>query len=75
MISVPRISLQILIIVWWVGAAAVGVAILLPSYSEYAIIGSIGWIIVCASTTLVMYEIRRIRAEDREKKRASESLG
>lgn len=60
-----RIGLQTLIIFWWVGACAAGIALLLPVYNNYVILGTIGWIIVGISTGLIIYEIRMIKKNDR----------
>ncbi|HXG05775.1 MAG TPA: hypothetical protein VNI77_00430 [Nitrososphaera sp.] len=43
------------------------VAIFLPAYGDYVLVGTIGWATVAASSGLILYEIRRIRAEDRRK--------
>ena len=61
-----RASLQILIIVWWVGAGIASIAIVIHRYEQYTIVGTAGWIITIASTALIIYEIRRIKEEDKE---------
>jgi FtsH-binding integral membrane protein len=61
-----RASLQILIIIWWVGAGIASIAIVIHRYEQYAIVGTAGWIITIASTALIIYEIKRIREEDKE---------
>ena len=62
-----RISLQILIIIWWLGAAIATSALLIPIYEHYLIIGIAGWMTVITTTTLIVYEIKQIKKEDREK--------
>jgi membrane associated rhomboid family serine protease len=61
-----RASLQILIVIWWIGAGIATIAIIFHKYEQYAVVGSTGWIITIASTALIIYEIKRIRSEDKE---------
>ena len=61
-----RASLQILIIIWWVGAGIASIAIVIHRYEQYTIVGIAGWIIMIASTALIIYEIKRIKEEDKE---------
>ena len=61
-----RVSLQILIIIWWVGAGIASIAIVIHRYEQYTIVGTAGWIITIASTALIIYEIKRIKEEDKE---------
>ena len=63
-------QIYILIPIWFAGAIAAGIAILIPTYKDYVIVGSIGWATVCISSGLIFYEIKRIRAEDRKKEPA-----
>ncbi|MFY9873152.1 MAG: hypothetical protein WAK17_25860 [Candidatus Nitrosopolaris sp.] len=65
-----RISLQILIIIWWLGALTAAVSLFTPIYSAYVVIGSIGWVIILSTTTLTIYEIKRIKEEDKKKQLA-----
>ena len=65
-----RISLQILIIIWWIGAAVAASAFLFRSYHLYVIVGTMGWIIVLTTTALIIYEIRKIKEEDKRKELA-----
>jgi FtsH-binding integral membrane protein len=60
------LSLQILIIIWWVGAGIASIAIVIHRYEQYTIVGTAGWIITIASTALIIYEIKRIKKEDKE---------
>jgi hypothetical protein len=62
-----RISLQILIIIWWLGAILAAISLLIPLYSAYVIIGSTGWAVVLSTTALIVYEIKRIKEEDKKK--------
>ncbi|AFU59778.1 hypothetical protein Ngar_c28590 [Candidatus Nitrososphaera gargensis Ga9.2] len=62
--------IYILIAIWFVGIATAAVALFMPVYSDYVIVGVVGWITVGASTGLILYEIKRIRAEDRKKELA-----
>jgi membrane protein implicated in regulation of membrane protease activity len=65
-----RINLQILIIIWWIGAAVAASAFLFQSYELYVIVGTVGWIIVLTTTALIIYEIRKIKEEDKRKELA-----
>ena len=62
-----RINLQILIIIWWIGAATSSIALLVAVYDHYLIIGIAVWMTVITTTTLIVYEIKQIKKEDREK--------
>jgi FtsH-binding integral membrane protein len=61
-----RASLQILIVIWWIGASIATIAIIFHKYEQYALIGTTGWIITITSTALIIYEIKRIKEEDKE---------
>jgi 4-hydroxybenzoate polyprenyltransferase len=65
-----RISLQTLIIIWWLGAVTAAISLLIPLYSAYLIVGSVGWAVVLSSTALIIYEIKRIKEEDKKKQLA-----
>ena len=65
-----RISLQILIIIWWLGALTAAISLFTPIYSAYVVIGSIGWVVLLSTTTLTIYEIARIKEEDKKKQLA-----
>jgi hypothetical protein len=65
---VLRINLQILIISWWLGAATALLSFLLPIYTHHIIVGGIGWSIICLSTILIIYEIKKIKKEDKRTK-------
>ena len=65
-----RISLQTLNIIWWLGAVTAAISLLIPLYSAYLIIGSIGWAVVLSTTALIIYEIKRIKEEDKKKQLA-----
>jgi len=60
-------NLQILIIVWWVGATLAAISLIIPIYGVYLIVGITGWIIMLISTSLIIYMIKQIRREDRSK--------
>ncbi len=59
-------------VAWFVGAVIAGIALLIPVYSQYLVVSVAGWIIICAATGLIVYEIKRIRAEDRKKSELAE---
>jgi hypothetical protein len=66
------LNIYILVVAWFVGAGIAGIALLVPVYSQYLVVSVAGWIIVCAATGLIIYEIKRIRAEDRKKSELAE---
>ena len=65
-------QIYILLVTWFVGAAIAGLALLIPVYSTYFIVGAIGWITICGSSALIIYEIKRTRAEDKKKSELAE---
>ena len=60
-------QIYVLVAIWFAGIATAGIALLLEDYSNYVVIGTAGWTTVVASTGMIFYEIKRIRAEDRKK--------
>ncbi|MGC2428038.1 MAG: hypothetical protein WA421_13455 [Nitrososphaeraceae archaeon] len=62
-----RINLQILIIIWWIGAGIAASDFLIRIYEIYVVIGIAGWFIISISTVLIINEIRRIKLEDKKK--------
>jgi hypothetical protein len=66
------LHLYALVITWFIGAAVAGLALLIPVYTTYVVVGAIGWITVSASSGLIIYEIKRIRAEDKKKSELAE---
>jgi uncharacterized iron-regulated membrane protein len=62
--------IYILIAIWFAGIATAGMALFMPVYSDYLVVGAAGWTTVATSTGLLLYEIKRIRAEDRNKELA-----
>ena len=62
--------IYILIAIWFAGIAIAAIALFLPDYSMYVIVGAAGWITAAASTGLILYEIKKIRTEDRKKELA-----
>jgi 4-hydroxybenzoate polyprenyltransferase len=65
-----RINLQILIIIWWIGAAVASGSLLLQIYELYVIVGIGGWIVVLVTTALIVYEIKSIKQEDKRREMA-----
>jgi hypothetical protein len=65
-----RISLQILIIIWWIGAAFAAGSLLIEIYELYVIVGIGGWIVVLITTALIVYEIKSIKQEDKRREMA-----
>jgi NADH:ubiquinone oxidoreductase subunit 6 (subunit J) len=64
------VHIYILIAIWCAGIATAAGAIFIPIYENFVIVGAIGWATVAASSGLILYEIKRIRAEDRRKEAA-----
>jgi hypothetical protein len=60
-------QIYIVIAIWFAGIATAGMALFVKDYSNYVLIGSAGWTTVVASSGVIFYEIKRIRAEDRNK--------
>jgi FtsH-binding integral membrane protein len=61
-----RASLQILIVIWWIGAGIASIAIVFHKYEQYALVGTTGWVITIATTALIIYEIKKIKEEDKK---------
>jgi FtsH-binding integral membrane protein len=62
-----KINLQILIIFWWVGAIIAGIALAIPHYPHYLTVGTVGWSVAVVTSGLIVYEIKRIKEEDKKK--------
>ena len=62
-----RINLQVLIIIWWIGAFVATSALVIPVLEQYQVAGTIGWLIVIISTGLIINEIKRIKQESKKK--------
>ena len=65
-----RINLQILIIIWWVGAAVAAGSLLIHVYELYVLVGILGWAVVLITTALIVYEIKTIKQEDKRREMA-----
>ena len=63
-------QIYILVAIWFAGIATAGIALLLDDYYNYVMVGAAGWTTVVASSAMIFYEIKRIRAEDRKKELA-----
>lgn len=57
--NITNINIQILLIVWCLGAAIAALALLIPIYSEFLLTGSIGWICVGITTILIFYTLKK----------------
>lgn len=60
------INLQILIILWWIGAIVAGLSLLIPQYNYYLLVGSLGWITVVIASGLIIYAIKRNNKESQK---------
>lgn len=65
-----RIRIQILVIIWWLGAITSAVSLLVSTYSAYVIVGVAGWSVVATTSALIIYEIKRTKEEDKKKQLA-----
>jgi FtsH-binding integral membrane protein len=52
---------------WWIGAIVAVIALAIPIYWHYVAVGSIGWSVVIVTSGLIIYEIKRIKEEDKKK--------
>jgi hypothetical protein len=59
--------LAILLLIWWAGAGTATVALFIPIYNNYVLVGSIGWGIVVVCTFLIFFEMKRVKADDKKK--------
>ena len=49
---------QILLLLWCLGAAVAAIALLIPIYSIFLIVGSIGWLSVITVTVLILHGLK-----------------
>ena len=57
--KVSKIDIQILLFIWCLGAALAAVALLIPIYYIFAIVGAVGWICVAISSFLIILHIKK----------------
>ena len=57
--KVSKIDIQILLFIWCLGAALAAVALLIPIYYIFAIVGAVGWICVSISSFLIVLHIKK----------------
>jgi len=62
-VIVFSINLPVLIVLWWIGAIVAGLSLLIPQYTYYVMVGSIGWITVVIASGLIIYAIKRNNEE------------
>jgi hypothetical protein len=55
---ISNINIQILLLIWCIGAAISAVALLIPIYIIFLIVGSIGWVSVGLTTLLILYGLK-----------------
>jgi hypothetical protein len=53
------ISVQYLLIIWCIGAAIAAIALLIPIYNMFLLVGSIGWLSVVITTVLIFYHLKK----------------
>jgi len=63
-----KVSLQLLIVSWWIGAVTALISFLIPIYNYHILVAGFGWSIILGSTIFIIYEIRRIKEEDKQTK-------
>ena len=56
---VSEIDIQILLFIWCLGAALSAVALLIPIYYIFAVVGAVGWICVGISSFLIILHIKK----------------
>jgi hypothetical protein len=56
---ISNINIQILLLIWCIGAAISAVALLIPIYIIFLIVGSIGWVSVGLTTLLILYGLKK----------------
>ena len=54
-----KINIQILLFVWCLGAALSAMALIIPVYAVFVIVGAVGWVTVGLSTFLIFLHIRK----------------
>ncbi|CAN5791473.1 hypothetical protein BH23THE1_BH23THE1_09980 [soil metagenome] len=57
--KVSEIDIQILLFIWCLGAALSAVALLIPIYYIFAIVGAVGWVCVGISSFLIILHIKK----------------
>jgi hypothetical protein len=58
-LKVSKIDIQILLFIWCLGAALSAVALLIPIYYIFAIVGAVGWVCVGISSFLIILHIKK----------------
>jgi len=58
-LKVSEIDIQILIFIWCLGAALAAIALLIPIYYIFFIVGLVGWICVGISSFLIILHIKK----------------
>ncbi len=56
--KVSEINVQVLLVMWCIGAVVAGIALLIPIYLIFLIVGSIGWTSVVIVTLLFFMVLR-----------------
>ncbi|VFJ12566.1 hypothetical protein [Candidatus Nitrosocosmicus franklandus] len=54
-----KIDIQVLLFMWCFGAALSAIALLIPIYFIFVVVGSVGWITVGLSTFLIFSHIKK----------------
>jgi hypothetical protein len=57
--NITNINIQVLLIIWCLGAAIAAIALLVPVYSIFLIVGSTGWLCVGITTVLIFYNLKK----------------
>jgi hypothetical protein len=54
-----KINIQVLLFMWCLGAALSAMALIIPVYAIFVIVGAVGWVTVGLSTFLIFLHIRK----------------
>ncbi|MGN6350116.1 MAG: hypothetical protein ACTHL3_01485 [Candidatus Nitrosocosmicus sp.] len=57
--NLSNFNIQILLLIWCLGAAIAALALFIPIYSLFLITGSVGWICVGITTILIFYHLKK----------------
>ncbi len=57
--NISEINIQILLLIWCIGAAIAAIALLIPIYTIFLLVGSIGWTSVGLITFIIFYGLKK----------------
>jgi hypothetical protein len=56
--KISNINIQTLLIFWCIGAATAAIALLIPVYTIFLLVGSIGWTSVGLISFIIIYSLK-----------------